>query len=205
MRAWRGLIAASGLVLALSGTVSAQSPSPPVDLFAGRMPEEIAGERMFRASGVTEAGFRDYLIFLLGDAVAYVETFGIDLGSMPFATSVNLDYEGLMDEIAAGTATRDDYETWLTNDALMVIALRTGPVPIDELMDAIVATFETPPLDDFMIEGRRVTFVTAPPEDASIEGWSAMVGVDGMLYLMLSTDVQPSLLQTVAAIPVPDA
>ena len=202
MRTLRSGLGVTMLLLALAGTASAQS-APPEDVFAGRLPDVVAGEPLYRVPTEIEDPMRATFVRGFTELLdPWSSRVDIDLATSPAAIVTNLDFQFYLDAQAAGTFTEGDgaaLETWESTEVLMVVALYLGDGVADELLDAMVADTG---LDDMTAAGRRI--VEVPPPGGSGGAWGAAVSDDDILYIVMSMDDEPTLLQTVADIPVPE-
>jgi hypothetical protein len=181
-----------GALLAFSMPVSAD------DDFDALLPDEIAGVEMFRAPAEFEALVAAGLLES-GDISVILSLYGVDKADA--GASMNFDGQRFLDAQEDGSVTQEDKDAlalWEA-DMLMVIALRLGAeIAMDELLTAMVAmTPEEAGLTDFTVAGQRIISGMEPVGDDS---WGAIFGVNDVLYLALSHDTDPSVLETVASI-----
>jgi hypothetical protein len=188
------LLAGSMLVASVpvfaSGDLGALMPDQVGDEAMYLMPDEL--EQILRAS-----------ILDSSDIAALVSLYGLDPLAIPSATSANLDTQALLEAREAGTLTdedAEDYATWSTDEAMFILAMQLGDIDMDDLLDSMVSLSGESDPADITIAGRRVVSMSQTDSDGG-ETWIALYPAGDVLFFVYSVDDDPSMLETLAALP----
>lgn len=189
------------LLLAVAGPAGAQSPDAN-DGLDELLPDQVAGSPMYRVPAETGAS----LVTGLGsDFEALLTLYGVDVGGLPMAVWTDHDLQPLFDARAAGKEFTDG-QTAVANSfqirGLVGVAMLLGEqVDVDGLIDAMAASNPSVPFTELSIPDRRVLVADVSLGPLQSEGWLVFESHDGVLYLIVSFDDEPSPLETLAALP----
>jgi hypothetical protein len=210
MSPWIRAVGMVALMLTVGASAAAQAETTPGDIddlmptqigdvTLHALPAEISTTAEQIRESFTQSGdFRT--LFLL---------FGLDLVTVPFALVIDTDLEPAVAASLAGTLSDSDVESLLERvqrsleEGFYLLGWRLEGVSSDEFMDAMVALSPDTDLFDATIAGRRVIKFPDSGWDTStrVPAWGAVFGVEDALYLALAYGSEPTMLETLAALP----